>query len=260
MGATGPMGATGANGAVGINFRSGWNAQTNYEVNDAVTYSGATYLALVTNSNAEPDIRPQSWTLLAAAGGAGPAGAAGSAATVSVGSVTTLAAGASATVTNSGTAQAAVLNFGIPQGATGAAGTAGSGGGTGAVTGSGSFAAVLHTVSYNSTYYAVNSANASNFSNENGTTATTVVLTWVPQGCTATQLNVYSQQSNTITVTLRVGLPGAMANSALMCSPTTNGSCTATGSVTVAAGDFIDYEIDSASGTAAAVWTALQCQ
>jgi hypothetical protein len=86
------------------------------------------------------------------------------------------------------------------------------------------------------------------------------VLAWVPLGCTATQLSVYSQQSNTIKVTLRVGLPGAMADSALECSPATNGSCTATGSVAIAAGDFIDYEIDSASGTPAAVWTALQCQ
>jgi hypothetical protein len=249
------MGATGANGAVGINFRNAWNAQANYAVNDAVTYSGATYLAVAANSNAEPDTSASAWTVIAAAGGAGPTGAAGSAATVSVGTVTTLAAGSAATVSNSGTAQAAVLNFGIPQGAAGAAGSGG-----GSSTGSGSFAAVFHAVSYNSTYYAVNSANASNFSNENGTTATTVVLGWVPLGCTATRLSVYSQQSNTITVTLRVGLPGAMANSALTCSPVTNGSCTATGSVTVAAGDFIDYEIDSASGTTAAVWTALQCQ
>ena len=43
----------------------------------------------------------------------------GAAATVSMGTVTTLAAGSQATVTNSGTAQAAVLNFGIPQGAAG---------------------------------------------------------------------------------------------------------------------------------------------
>lgn len=40
----------------------------------------------------------------------------GAAATVSVGTVTTLAAGASATVVNGGTVTTAVLNFGIPQG------------------------------------------------------------------------------------------------------------------------------------------------
>lgn len=52
-------------------------------------------------------------------------GADGTAATVSIGTVTTGAAGSSATVVNSGTNQAAVLDFVIPQGA---AGTNGSGG------------------------------------------------------------------------------------------------------------------------------------
>ena len=46
-------------------------------------------------------------------------GAKGDAATVSVGTTTTLPAGSSATVTNSGTSSAAVLNFGIPEGADG---------------------------------------------------------------------------------------------------------------------------------------------
>ena len=53
-------------------------------------------------------------------------GPAGPAATVAVGTVTTLPAGSAATVTNSGTSSAAVLDFGIPEGA---AGPAGSGGG-----------------------------------------------------------------------------------------------------------------------------------
>jgi hypothetical protein len=61
-------------------------------------------------------------------------------------------------------------------------------------------------------------------------------------------------------VTLRVGTPGSMSNSTLACSVSTNSSCTATGTVTVAAGQFIDYIISSASGTAAGVWTALTCQ
>lgn len=45
-----------------------------------------------------------------------PTGETGTAATVSAGSVTTLSAGSSATVTNSGTSSAAIFNFGIPQG------------------------------------------------------------------------------------------------------------------------------------------------
>jgi len=193
------------------------------------------------------------WTVVAQAGGLGPTGANGAAATVQVGTVMTLAAGAAATVMNAGTANAAVLNFGIPQGATGAAG---SGGGTSV--GSGSFAAIVHSVSYNATYYAVNSTNANTV--ETGTTATGAVLAWVPLGCTATQLNVYSQQSNTVTVTLRTGVPGSMQSSALSCAAATNGSCTATGSVVVAPGQFVDYTITGPSGTAAGVWTALQCQ
>jgi len=55
----------------------------------------------------------------------GAAGADGTAATFNVGTVTTLAAGASATVVNAGTVNAAVLNFGIPQGAKGDRGDAG---------------------------------------------------------------------------------------------------------------------------------------
>lgn len=51
------------------------------------------------------------------AGSTGATGPAGTAATVTVGTTTTLSAGANATVTNSGTSTAAVLNFGIPQGA-----------------------------------------------------------------------------------------------------------------------------------------------
>lgn len=42
--------------------------------------------------------------------------------TIALGKTTTLAAGSSATVTNTGTPTAAVFNFGIPQGATGAPG------------------------------------------------------------------------------------------------------------------------------------------
>lgn len=66
-----------------------------------------------------------------AGGSVGPAGPAGTAATLSVGSTTTLAAGTSATVTNSGNYSSAILNFGIPQGLTGATGATGPAGPTG---------------------------------------------------------------------------------------------------------------------------------
>lgn len=113
---------------------------------------------------------------------------------------------------------------------------------------------MYHAVSDATLYYSVNSPSAS--ATETGGT----VLAWVPQGCTATQLDVYSQQSNTITVTLRAGAMGSLADTALSCSVTTNGSCTTSGSVVIPPGSFIDFEFSPASGTAAGVWTSLQCQ
>jgi collagen type VII alpha len=251
VGAQGPVGVagpTGSSGAVGMNFRGPWTAATNYAVNDAVTFAGSTFLAESANVNREPDIAPQTWTVIAQAGGAGPTGAMGTAgvgATVALGTVTTLAAGSQATVSNSGTAAAAVLNFGIPQGA------AGSGGSGGAVSG-GNFAAVYHAVSFSTEFYAVNQPTAAA-----GETA--AVVAWVPRGCSAVRLDVFSQQSNTVTVTLRNGPMGTMADTALSCAAVSGGSCTATGAVTVAAGSFIDLSVAGASGTVAGVWTALEC-
>lgn len=59
------------------------------------------------------------------AGDTGPQGQPGQAATVQVGQVTTGEPGSNATVTNSGTENAAVLDFSIPRGATGAKGDVG---------------------------------------------------------------------------------------------------------------------------------------
>jgi hypothetical protein len=53
---------------------------------------------------------------IGAAGPAGPQGIPGPACSITIGTVTALAAGATPTVVNSGTACAAVLNFGIPAG------------------------------------------------------------------------------------------------------------------------------------------------
>ena len=61
-------------------------------------------------------------------GGIGPVGPAGS---VSVGTVSQLSSGATPTVTNTGTAQNAILNFGIPAGPTGSGSTFAWGGATG---------------------------------------------------------------------------------------------------------------------------------
>jgi hypothetical protein len=81
----------------------------------------------------------------------------------------------------------------------------------------------------------------------------------VPDGCAATQLNVFSHQSGTITVTLRQGTPGSMANTTLACSVASGSVCTAVGNVTVTPGNFVDFSVSGASGNAAGVWMALMC-
>jgi hypothetical protein len=274
-GATGPAGPTGANGingtdgatgatgpagAVGMTFMGAWVTGTGYATNDAVTYGGSTYIANVGNNSLEPDTNSGSggaWSLLAQAGSAGPTGAQGAAATVSVGTVNTGAAGTSASVTNVGSSTAAILNFTIPQGATGQNGTGGSGSTSGI-----SGIAVYHSVqnNLNYPYYSVNNLNSS--ATEYGLTAASYsALAWVPAGCTATTLNVYSEQNNAITVTLRVGpSPSSMADTTLVCSSVATGSsCSASGSVAVSAGSFVDLSISGADNNPAAVWTALTC-
>jgi hypothetical protein len=224
-------------------------AATAYHANDVVAFNGATYLGTTTSLGSEPDVSPAQWAVLAVNGAVGATGPSGAVATVSVGTVTTGAAGSQASVTNSGTANAAVLNFTIPQGAPG---TGGSGGGAG--TSGIPFASIYHAVSFNFAFYSVNSANSSAASNEADS-----VLTWVPAGCSATQLSVFSRQSNTIDVTLRQGTPGSMADTGLACSAAPGSACTASGNVTIAAGNFVDFTVTGASGTAAGVWMALAC-
>jgi len=238
-----------------MTFQGAWLAGYGYAANDAVTYGtpASTYIALVANNSQDPLDYPGVWAVLAQAGSVGPSGPTGPAATVTVGTVTTGAAGSSAAVTNSGTSSAAVLNFTIPQGATGPAGGGGSAGASGIP-----FQSVYHAVSFDYLYYSVNNSNAS--ASEIGTAvAPASALTWVPSGCTATALNVFSQQTNSITVTLRIGAPGGMGNTALACTASPGAACTASGSVTVPAGSFVDLTITGASGTAAAIWTALAC-
>jgi len=257
-GTNGTNGTNGAPGPPGITFKGAWVAGYGYAANDAVAYGtpASTYIALAGSSSSEPDLYPQVWAVLAQAGATGPTGPSGAAAAVTIGTVTTGAAGTQAAVTNGGTSSGAVLNFTIPQGATGPAGSGGSGGGSG--TSGIPFASMYHAVSDANVYYSVNSSNAS--ATEIGAAATPAsALTWVPSGCTATTLNVFSQQTNTITVTLRTGTPGSMADTALVCTASPGVACTISGSVTVAAGSFVDLSITSASGTAAGVWTALAC-
>ena len=83
----------------------------------------------------EVSVEGSSSTITVSIGTPGPAGTNGTngaAATIAVGTTTTLAPGASATVTNAGTSSAAVFNFGIPAGQKGDTGDTGATGATGA--------------------------------------------------------------------------------------------------------------------------------
>jgi hypothetical protein len=130
QGVAGVAGATGAPGPVGpagLNWQGAWSAGGTYIIDDAVGYGGASWFCIdpVGPSATTPDTDPTNWALLAAEGAPGstgatglqgPTGAAGPSNALSVGTITTLAAGASATATLTGSSPVQVLNLGIPQG------------------------------------------------------------------------------------------------------------------------------------------------
>ena len=96
------------------------------------------YNAIMAARAGSPDalssqLERQIYAAIVAAGGGGGGGTPGQAATVTVGTTTTLPPGSQATVTNSGTTSAAVLNFGVPQGEKGEQGQQGIQGPTGPV-------------------------------------------------------------------------------------------------------------------------------
>lgn len=122
-GATGPQGPQGQQGATGTaaTITVGSVSSSAPGGSATVTNSGTSSAAVLDFVLPRGDTGPQ-----------GSTGAAGTAATITVGSTSTGAAGSTAVVTNSGTSSAAVLNFTIPRGDTGATGAQGAKGDTGA--------------------------------------------------------------------------------------------------------------------------------
>jgi hypothetical protein len=90
----------------GVNPRGAWSSATAYAVNDVVSLSGSAYMATAANTNSQPP--SANWMTL---------GAAGTAATIAVGTVTSGNPGLPPDVSNSGTSNAAVLDFTIPRAA-----------------------------------------------------------------------------------------------------------------------------------------------
>lgn len=122
----GATGATGANGAYCWIKYSATEPTADSDMKDTAdawmgVYAGDAQTAPTTYTS-------YTWYRIKGADGQnGTNGQDGAAATIAVGTVTTGAAGSSATVTNAGTSSAAVFNFSIPQGVAGSTGPAGPG-------------------------------------------------------------------------------------------------------------------------------------
>ena len=119
-GATGPAGPTGPAGAIGPTGSAGATGATGPTGPAGATGSTGSAGATGATGPTGPT-GPAGAT--GSTGSAGATGATGPANTLAVGTVTTLAAGASATATLTGTAPSQTLNLGIPQGATGSGGS-----------------------------------------------------------------------------------------------------------------------------------------
>lgn len=124
----GQTGATGPAGADGRDGQDGADGQAATITVGTVTTGAAGSNVVVQNSGTATAAVLDFTIPRGDTGATGPAGADGQAATITVGTTTTLPAGSSATVNNSGSTSAAVLNFGIPKGDTGATGPQGESG------------------------------------------------------------------------------------------------------------------------------------
>ena len=138
-----------------------------------------------------------------ATGPIGATGATGSAATVNVGSTITGAAGTNAVVNNSGTSSAAVLNFIIPRGNTGAAGPQGPQGPAGPVSYAsyGSFYdTTTQTAASTTTAYPIlinTTAEADGVTIENDTSSNPTLITFAVAGVYNVQYSIQFTSSDT---------------------------------------------------------------
>lgn len=76
-GATGAQGVAGPLGPIGLVWRGAWNLGNPYVYTDAVRYNGSAYYALRASTNAQPDVSPADWSLLAQKGDTGAQGVQG---------------------------------------------------------------------------------------------------------------------------------------------------------------------------------------
>jgi hypothetical protein len=111
QGIQGPVGAT---GATGINWQGNWSVLTDYVNNDAVYYDQSSWFASGNPPVGEaPSLLSTYWFPLALHGATGATGPAN---TLTVGTVTTGAAGSSAAVNITGASPNQTIDFTIPKG------------------------------------------------------------------------------------------------------------------------------------------------
>lgn len=241
-----------------MNFRGAWLPANRYSTRDTVTFGGSTYIAQADNQNQSPDQSTDSWAVIAQVGSQGPTGAAGVdgvSPTITVGRVSALPVGSTPTVANSGTSQAVVLDFGIPQAASGTAGSSGSS------QPSSDPLAFFHYVSY-SGFLSPNSTVA--VATE-GTPSGQYTYAWIPKACTVSRLDVYAQSATSastslgsMAVTIRLGTSVPPTDTTVACSSFANNKCTITPQLPVAAGSFLDLHVTNAPGNTF-VFTSLEC-
>jgi len=174
----GDQGIQGNTGAVGASGAAG--AAATIAVGSTTTGVPGSSAAVSNTGNANAAVF--NFTIprgdVGATGGTGAQGNPGSAATIAVGLTNTLAPGSNATVSNSGTSSAAVFNFGIPSGNTGATGSTGAQGNTGAAG-----AAATIAVGTTNTLSPGSSATVTN----SGTSSAAIFSFGIPQGLTGAQ-------------------------------------------------------------------------
>jgi hypothetical protein len=113
-GDTGDQGPIGETGATGLNWQGTWSELTNYVNDDAVYYNNSSWFASGDPTVGEvPSLSATHWMPLALQGATGNTGPTN---VLSVGSVTTGAAGSSAQVGITGSAPSQTINFTIPKG------------------------------------------------------------------------------------------------------------------------------------------------
>jgi hypothetical protein len=250
-GATGPQGIQGATGAVGAAGSQGIQGATGAA--GATGSQGTQGVTGATGATGSPGIQGATGATGAngATGAAGTDGSNGSAATIAIGTTTTGAAGTSASVTNSGSSSAAVFNFTIPQGVAGSGGSSTSGI---------PFTTVSRSIGVSEYFNPVQALVAISSPADN-------IFTWVAEQCTIPSIAIYSKYSEALIVDLQYNTSGSGTGTTslgLPCSVAANeGSCTATGPVTVNAGSFLIFYITQSGGGAPAgtgtLWTAFTC-